>query len=167
VLGIDERDVAAVLVRVQAIPSHPIPTPGSGIDWRALFQGIRDRYATRLEVLQSVLVEDASARRAFRFIEALLMPYRLHSAVPPPTGSDMAFAEPIFHLCATSHTLFTESATLTASEHLLLNAARETNREICRTLVGMWADGMLPLRDSAPASLPMHMWRAEVDRLMD
>ncbi|KAF7328987.1 J domain-containing protein [Mycena venus] len=171
VLGIDERDMAAVLARVQAIPSHSSHCSGSGIDWRTLFQGLRDRYATRLEVLRSVLVEDNSVQRAFVLIQTLLGPYRLHSAVvPPPSGSDTAFAVPVFRLCATAHTLFANSesvqATLTASEHLLLTAARETNREICRTLVGMWAEGV-----RYPASLSgsrlTGKWRSEVDRLMD
>jgi len=168
VLGIDEYDAAAVLARVRAIPLH---SSSSGIDWRTLFQGIRDRYATRFEVLQSVLVEDTSARRAFVLIQTVLAPYRLHSAVvPPPTGADKTWAAPVFRMCATAHTLFAESeavqATLTASEHLLLAAARDTNREICRTLVGMWAEGV---RDSASlsGSRLTRKWRAEVDRLMD
>ncbi|KAF8170745.1 hypothetical protein K438DRAFT_2024317 [Mycena galopus ATCC 62051] len=167
VLGIDERDARAVLARVQAIPLHP---SSSGIDWRTLFHGIRDRYATRLEVLQGVLA-DNSARRAFLLIRTLLVPYRLYSAVvPPPNHSDTAWAEPVFRLCATAHTHFAESdsvqSTLTASEQLLLTAARETNREICRTLVGMWAEGVLDSTSLSDSRLTRR-WRSEVDRLMD
>ncbi|KAF7328985.1 J domain-containing protein [Mycena venus] len=177
VLGIDERDVLAVLARVRTIPSHLVLSSNSGIDWRTLFQGIRDRYTIRLDVLQSVLVEDNSVQRAFVLIQTLLGPYRLRSAVvPPPSGSDTAFAAPVFRLCATAHTLFADSesvqATFTESEQLLLTAVRETDKEICRTLVRMWAEGVLALtRDPASALSPdlrlARKWRAEVDRLMD
>ncbi|KAF7361293.1 J domain-containing protein [Mycena sanguinolenta] len=167
VLGIDERDARAVLARVQAIPSHP---SRSGIDWRTLLHGIRDRYAARLEALQVLLTENTSPKRAFVLIQSLLAPYRLHSAVvPPPTrGSDTTWAAPVFRLCSTAHTLFAESesvqASLTASEHLLLSSARETNREICRTLVGMWAEGVT---SSLSDERLTRRWRAEVERLMD
>ncbi|KAJ7262766.1 hypothetical protein B0H12DRAFT_1209541 [Mycena haematopus] len=166
VLGIDERDVNAVLARVQAIPLHP---SSSGIDWQTLFHSIRDRYATRLEALQVVLSENSPAQRAFVLIQALLAPYRLYSAVvPPPSGSDTAWAAPVFRSCATAHTLFADSetvqATLTTSEHLLLTAARETNREICRTLVEMWAEGVIS--SFSDPRLP-RKWQEEVERLMD
>ncbi|KAJ6510448.1 hypothetical protein C8R45DRAFT_964130 [Mycena sanguinolenta] len=166
VLGIDERDTDAVLARVQAIPMHP---SRSGIDWRALFHSIRNRYAARLEVLQVLLTENTSPKRAFVLIKMLLAPYRLHSALePPPSRSDSTWAAPVFRLCATAHTLFAESepvqATLTASERLLLSAARETNREICRTLVGMWAEGVT---SSLSDERLTQSWRVEVERLMD
>ncbi|KAJ7730849.1 hypothetical protein DFH07DRAFT_848133 [Mycena maculata] len=170
VFGIDKRDTEAVIARVRAMSWSPSQ---SGIDWRTLFQAIRDRYATRLEVLQSTLNatdEDDAARRAFGSLLTTLMPYRLHSAVPPPVGSGNAWAAPVFRLCAETHTSFIGSreSTLTASEKLLLNAARETSREICRTLVGMWAAGALELRSSAkiPGSL-VAKWKSEVGRLMD
>ncbi|KAJ7262776.1 hypothetical protein B0H12DRAFT_307465 [Mycena haematopus] len=166
VLGIDERDAHAVLARVQAIPLHP---SSSGIDWQALFHSIRDRYATRLEALQVVLNEDFPAQRAFVLIQTLLAPHRLYSAVvPPPSRSDTAWAAPVLRSCATAHTLFAESesiqATFTASEHLLLTAARETNREICRTLVEMWAEGVT---SSLSDPRLTRKWREEVERLMD
>jgi hypothetical protein len=59
---------------------------------------------------------------------------------------------------------------LTASERLLLAAAQATSREICRTLVSMWAEGVLALRDSSTLSNSNSLtpkWRADVDRLMD
>jgi hypothetical protein len=171
VLGIDARDTAAVLTRVREIPFNSTLTPSaSGIDWRTLFQVIRDRYATRLEVLQSILLEDATAERAFVLVQTALAPYRLHGAVPPLAGSDTTWAAPVFRLCASAHTLFVQSIQpkLTASERLLLAAAQETSREICRTLVSMWAEGVLALRDSATLSNSLApKWRADVDRLMD
>lgn len=169
VLGIDARDTAAVLARVREIPFNSTPS-ASGIDWRTLFQVIRDRYATRLEVLQSILFEDATAERAFVLVQTALAPYRLHGAVPPLAGSDTTWAAPVFRLCASAHTLFVQSIQpkLTASERLLLAAAQETSREICRTLVSMWAEGVLALRDSATLSSSLApKWRADVDQLMD
>jgi hypothetical protein len=155
---------------VQALSSGP-SSSNSGIDWRAMFHSIRNRYATRLEVLQSVLAEDAPPESAFVLLQTLLAPYRLHSAVARSNSSDTAWAAPVFRMCATADTLFADSepvqATLTASERLLLTAARETSREICRTLVGMWAAGV---RDSASLSSGSRLtrrWRAAVDRLMD
>ncbi|KAJ7916546.1 hypothetical protein B0H13DRAFT_1609262 [Mycena leptocephala] len=173
VLGIDARDTAAVLARVREIPFNSMLTPSaSGIDWRALFQVIRDRYATRLEVLQSILLEDATPDRAFVLVQTALAPYRVHAAVPPPTGSDTAWAAPVFRLCASAHTMFIQSIQpkLTASERLLLAAAQATSREICRTLVSMWAEGVLVLRDSATLSNSNSLtpkWRADVERLID
>ncbi|KAJ7673482.1 hypothetical protein B0H17DRAFT_1083150 [Mycena rosella] len=158
VLGIDQRDTDAVIARVRAMPSSP---SGSGIDWRTQFQVIRDRYATRLELLQSTLNTTG---------DDFLMPYRLRSAVPPPAGWDTAWAGPVFRVCARAHTSSIESvtSTLTASERLLLASAQETTREICRTLIGMWAQGMLELRASAtvPDSLALE-WKSEIDRLVD
>ncbi|KAJ7916493.1 hypothetical protein B0H13DRAFT_2323287 [Mycena leptocephala] len=145
VLGIDARDTAAVLARVREIPFNSTPS-ASGIDWRTLFQVIRDRYATRLEVLQSILLEDATAERAFVLVQTALAPYRLHGAVPPLAGSDTTWAAP--SACCWPRP--------------------ETSREICRTLVSMWAEGVLALRDSATLSSSLTpKWKADVDRLMD
>ncbi|KAJ6514570.1 hypothetical protein DFH09DRAFT_1196730 [Mycena vulgaris] len=153
VLGIDKRDTDAVVQRVRELPSSP---SASGIDWSTHFQVIRDRYAKRLE-------------RAFHQLQMLLMPYRLRSAVPPPAARNTDWAAPVYRVCAQTHTSFIESmkATLTASEQLLLTSAQETTREICRTVVGCWAEGMLELRDSATISGSLALkWNFEVDRLM-
>ncbi|KAJ7471849.1 hypothetical protein FB451DRAFT_1251148 [Mycena latifolia] len=171
VLGIDERDTKAVIERVRAIPSSP-PGSGSGIDWRAQFQVIRHRYATRLEWLQITLHgsdKDGIAQRAFHQLQILLMPYRLRSAVPPPAGWDTTWAAPVFRVCAETHTSFIDSmkSTLTASERLLLSSVQETTREICRVLVRMWAEGVLELRGSATITGALtRKWKTEVDRLL-
>ncbi|KAJ6602474.1 hypothetical protein DFH09DRAFT_1124938 [Mycena vulgaris] len=169
VLGIDKRDTDTVVQRVRELPFSP---SASGIDWSTQFQVIRDRYAKRLEVLQSTLTatdEEDSAQRAFHQLQMLLMPYRLRSTVPPPAGWNTDWAAPVYRVCAQTHTSFIESmkTTLTASEQLLLTSAQETTREICRTVVGCWAEGMLELRDSATISGSLTLkWKSEVDRLM-
>ncbi|KAJ7485239.1 hypothetical protein B0H11DRAFT_2173093 [Mycena galericulata] len=169
VFGIDQRDIEAVIARVRTIPHFPSK---SGIDWHTLFQTIRDRYSMRLEVLQSTLNatdEAVAAQHAFRLILTVLMPYRLSSAIPLPHESGNAWAAPVFRLCAETHTLFVKSleSTFTVSENLLLNSVRETTREICRSLVGIWAEGVVELRSST--SIPGYLvpkWKSEVDRLM-
>ncbi|KAF7293221.1 J domain-containing protein [Mycena chlorophos] len=142
VLGISPEDIVAVRNRI----SQPAQS-GSGIDWRALFQVIKDRYGKRLQVLRHDLRDD-SAQRAFRVVGNLLAPYLLRSGSPTA----------IYRLCSTAHTSYAASRpSLTASEGLLLKAAQETTREICRTLVNLWADGV------ENVSIPR--WRREIDRL--
>ncbi|KAJ7793341.1 hypothetical protein B0H14DRAFT_2390242, partial [Mycena olivaceomarginata] len=123
VLGIDEHYTRTLLARVRALRLQSFSS-NSGIDWRTMFHSIRDRYATRLEVLQSVLAGDTPVQSAFILLQTLLTPYCLHSAVARSNGSDIAWATPVFRLCATADTLFAESesvqATLAPSEHLLI-----------------------------------------------
>ncbi|KAJ7916575.1 hypothetical protein B0H13DRAFT_2269906 [Mycena leptocephala] len=145
VLGIDARDTPQ-FARVREIPFNSTLTPSaSGIDWRTLFQVIRDRYATRLEVLQSILLEDATPERAFVLVQTALAPYRVSASRrpqgPTPLGRRRFFGCSI-------------QPKLTASERLLLAAAQATSREICRTLVRMWAEGVLALRDSRHCRVP-------------
>ncbi|KAJ7641340.1 hypothetical protein FB45DRAFT_825512 [Roridomyces roridus] len=165
ILGISEHDVDAALARISSISYSQ---PNSGIDWATLFQVIRNRYAKRLEVLQSTLdgtAVDVAGQRAFQLLLSTLMPYRLHTAVPVSSGN--AWAAPAFRLCTETPILFIQSLTLTASEELLLTSARDTSREICRTLVGMWAEGSVALLSSPtiPGSL-VGKWKSEIDRLM-
>ncbi|KAJ7280327.1 hypothetical protein C8J57DRAFT_1175054 [Mycena rebaudengoi] len=162
VLGIAAEDIDAVMHRLRTMQKSPSE---SGINWSSLFQVIIDRYAQRLEVLQSTLKSCDDHKRAFRILRTMLMPYLLHFAVPPHTTAGNSWAAPIFRQCAQTHTSFMSSleSKLTASERLLRNAVEETNREICRTLVRMWASGVVE-RLSGPALLAE--WKTDVDRLM-
>ncbi|KAF7291475.1 J domain-containing protein [Mycena kentingensis (nom. inval.)] len=156
-LGINQEDIDRVLARLGAIQDTP-PSSKSGIDWLSLFQVIRDRYAKRLQVLQSTL-KDASGSRAFHLVSTMLAPYTLDSAAPGNPGEDdNSWVLPIFKLCATTHTSFaaTRVAFSTPSERLLLNAVQETLHEICRTLVMIYAEG---------EGGSVGKWKAEVDRL--
>ncbi|KAJ7074538.1 hypothetical protein C8F01DRAFT_1242771 [Mycena amicta] len=170
VLGIDQADIDRVRDRVSQIPMTSASK--SGIDWMALFKVIRDQHAKRLQVLQGTLHEatsdsEDSAQRAFRIVLSILAPYLLHSAVPLLSSQDTTWAAPVYQLCATTHTSFAASikSLLTPSERLLLNAAQETMREICRTLVGLWADGVQVLPRTFSKTM-VHEWQAEVDRLV-
>ncbi|KAF7290565.1 J domain-containing protein [Mycena indigotica] len=156
VLGISQEDIANVRARLSEKS-----TSGSGIDWRALFKVIRDRHTKRLQVLQRTLHQERedSAERAFRIILNMITPYILDSATP---RKDRNWASHVYELCSTTHTAFAASQTsLTPSERLMLKAAQETTREICRTLVGIWAEETASL-----ASSNISKWRYEVDRLV-
>jgi len=131
--------------------------PRSGIDWKTLFAVVTDRYAERLELLNYILngtsitresSPEAILKSAQRHMKSMLTPYILHSLYPPPGGmpSGRQWAEPIFEMCATTHVRYIEKssylrAALTSSEVLLLAAVKDVSKEICRVLVGLWAEG--------------------------
>ncbi|KAJ7449315.1 hypothetical protein FB451DRAFT_1053461 [Mycena latifolia] len=182
-LGITARDVAAVMDRLTQAYTAPAQT-GSGVDWDTLFKVVVDRYDDRFEMVRHVLNATAddelvTAKKAMAQFRVMLTPYILHTAVPSSRG-DNAWAAPVFKFCATSHTEYIRRSTslsskLTASEHLLLNAVEETNREICRIIVRMWAEGAAAgLDDALPVSDPIEVdsailtrkWRVAVDDLM-
>ncbi|TFK69282.1 hypothetical protein BDN72DRAFT_840481 [Pluteus cervinus] len=171
---------------------------GSGVDWRTLYQVIVDRYADRLEMLQYILNStDPTAENysqnytqtldsAMYRLQLMFTTYALRTAHPPAvdTGADndLSWASPVYQYCATTHTsaLYPSKSSFTKSEHLLFNALENTNREICRVLVGIWAEGVqagvhpgLPFQQSDDHDgsvsrwLPMlGRWKNEVDGLM-
>ena len=149
----DARVFGAQLDRVlsdwKGIPS------GSGVDWKALFRVITDRYAERLELLHQILDRpfvshdrnsNATLKEAYRYTTSMIAPYILQSAVPPVGGDKKhTWASSIYQNCATSHTDYIEhsplSLNLTHSERVLLGGVKGVNKEICRVLVGLWAEG--------------------------
>ncbi|KAF8154404.1 hypothetical protein B0H34DRAFT_809036 [Crassisporium funariophilum] len=79
----------------------------------------------------------------------MLVPYILITAVPLPhlvsKPGNHAWASGVFEHCATTHTALydsTAAAGLAYSERLVLGAVRGVEREVCRVLVGMWAEGV-------------------------
>ncbi|KAJ7621080.1 hypothetical protein FB45DRAFT_928277 [Roridomyces roridus] len=183
-LGISPEDIAAVKRRLATFYTTPL-TASSGVDWDTLFKVIVDRYDTRLEVVQYLLSTPeaplASAKKAMKQFRVMLTPYILNSAVPAEQGN--SWAAPVFAFCATSHTSHIRrnafiSEKLTDSEHLLLHAVEETNREICRVVVSMWAEGVLaglddslppphlPVHDEGPSEALVQKWKSAVEGLM-
>ncbi|KAJ7148669.1 hypothetical protein C8R43DRAFT_514042 [Mycena crocata] len=181
-LGLSSDDIASVMARLAEAYTAP-PQVGSGVDWDVLFKVVVDRYDERLEILRYVLnstTGDALAltttKKAMVQLRGMLTPYIPHTAVPKGTSS--AWAAPVYKLCATSHTEYIRrstslSAKLTASEQLLLRAVEGTNREICRVVVGMWAEGAaagldetLPVLVPADATALVRKWKGRVDDLM-
>ncbi|KAJ6535941.1 hypothetical protein DFH09DRAFT_1179204 [Mycena vulgaris] len=182
-LGITPDDIAAVRDRLVKAYTAPLET-GSGIDWETLFKVVVDRYEDRFEMVRYVLNATAddtlvTAKNAMAQFRVMLTPYILHTAIPASRTAN-TWAVPVFKFCATSHTEYIKrsaalSAKLTASEKLLLNAVDETNREICRVIVGIWAEGVVAgLDDALPVDNPVQVdgaaltrkWQVAVDDLM-
>ncbi|KAJ7198832.1 hypothetical protein GGX14DRAFT_469051 [Mycena pura] len=162
-LGISADDVTMVMERLREAYAAP-PPKTSDVDWDTLFKVVVDRYGERLEMARYVLnATDADAlaiaKKAVLQFRIMLTPYIFRTAVPSPDhGKENAWAAPVFKFCATAHTEYIRrnaelSAKLTPSEHLLLRAVEETNREICRVVVSMWAEGVIAGLDDA---LPVH-----------
>jgi hypothetical protein len=167
------------------------PPAGSGVDWDTLFKVVVDRYADRLEMVRYVLNGTSSsssddddalvtAKNAITHFRVMLAPYILRAVVPVP---DTAWAAPVYNFCATSHTgnirRSARAGTFTAAERLLLGAVEETNREICRVVVRLWAEGVSAgLDDALPVPVPVEAapdvdapalvrkWKAAIDDLM-
>ena len=126
----------------------------SGIDWATLIQVIIDRYAQRLELARYLLNAPTTssddildfANKTQTQLRIMLTPYLLLSVTTtdPLDETRLDWAAPVFKLCATTHTYFMDSelSFMTASEKLLLQAARGTTREICRVVTKMWAEGV-------------------------
>jgi hypothetical protein len=162
------------------------PQLGSGVDWDTLFKVVVDRYAERLEIARYTLNNTdganalVTAKSLMAQLRVMLAPYILHSAVPSADSDGRAWAAPVFELCATTHTGYIRrspslAARLTAAETLLLDAVDATQHEICRVVVGMWADGaaaglddFLPVDDPVDTDVAAltQRWKGAVDDLM-
>ena len=156
--GISSEDVQTLLNTLGDILDGAWDRPVSGIDWKTLLRIIVDRYAVRLQILNRLLnttVQDSEAdptvalKKAHNHLSAMLSPYRLYAASPPEIQSipKHSWAILVFEECSTTHTRYIDSnpslsQKLTYSEHLLLNSTKSVSKEICRVIVGMWAEGM-------------------------
>ncbi|KAG1890923.1 hypothetical protein F4604DRAFT_381773 [Suillus subluteus] len=153
--GISSEDIERVQDRLaQALARPPVTT--SGIDWKTVLRVVVDRYSSRLEMMQylvNMTLDDGSmfghAQQVQRRLRTVLLPYTVFAALPPNTSvtanTTNSWAAPVFRECATSHTasIAAHGTTLMPSERLLLQAVRETTREICRVVTKMWASGMM------------------------
>ncbi|KAF9258265.1 hypothetical protein L218DRAFT_948509 [Marasmius fiardii PR-910] len=156
---------------------------GSGTDWRALMNVIVKRYGTRLETLRYILDRqpaseqelDDVAMKAFAQLDVMLTPYIVTDAPPNRNSSsyslDRGWTSPIFEMCSTSYTEHIRKLerNLTQSERLLLEAIRETTREICRVLVKSWKLGYLagaPPDSHVISRDIVETWREDIIGLM-
>ncbi|KAK0203741.1 hypothetical protein DFS33DRAFT_1431675 [Desarmillaria ectypa] len=181
--GISDDDISVVMDRLeQAVQTAH--GGESGVDWTTLVHVIVDRFADRLEMVQYLLNSTGSpesddlraAKRVQTQLKAMVQPYQLHSIVPPSVSSDdYSWASQIFKLCATTHTSYIAKNKLTRSELLILESIDETNREICRVVTRMWAQGVSAGLDdtSTPTKLEgspsldlLPQWKAEISDLM-
>ncbi|KAG5649347.1 hypothetical protein H0H81_004414 [Sphagnurus paluster] len=174
---------------------------GSGINWRSIFRIITLRYADRLELIRYLLNPTElepeiprslieTAKLVQQQLRISLTPYIINGAAPPMVDGDAgarnhSWTAPIFKYCATTHTnsFIASSSKLTPSEQLILTAIRDTNKEICRVIVKMWAEGVYEGLDPilrqpsssdsesepSPEALGslMNRWRVEIDRLFN
>ena len=161
VQNISKHNTARVLTRLQEVLARPLGHISNDIDWMALISVITDRYSERLELVQYLInsTENAHPKTLIDYanktqvqLQVMLRPYILSSVTLPPLSNTtreeikpaaLDWARPVFRLCATTHTQGLQSSAMTDSERLLLNAVRETTREICRVVTSMWAYGIL------------------------
>ena len=139
---------------------------GSGVDWQTLIHVVVDRYAERLEILQYLLNITSTtehAKRVQRQLRTMLVPYMLHTSVPTLDSTNYSWALPVYEHCTTTHTRYISStpsiwAKMTKSELLILRSVQEVSKEICRVVVGMWAEGVelgldiIPSASMSPSS---------------
>ena len=156
VAGISPEDIECVKDRLaQALERLPV-TP-SGIDWKIVLHSVVDRYASRLEVMQYLLnttLDDIPvirdhARKVQRQLRTILAPYVILAVLPRRDSVNVnttnSWAAPVFRGCTTMRTssIAARGAILTPSELLLLQAVRDTTREICRVTTRIWASGFI------------------------
>jgi len=182
---------------------------GSGVNWHGQFQVITNAYADRLEILRYILVNatsdalvggpDAHAtttlKQAHRHLSSMIAPFVLYKFIPPQIagdthtnhGKNLSWAAPVFKLCSRTQVDYIEKKLynkLTYSEFLLLDAIKDVSTEICRILVGLWAEGinsgLYEPGDSAPylrhnknahgGESPLELvkrWKSTTENLMD
>ncbi|KAG1860156.1 hypothetical protein DFJ58DRAFT_715657 [Suillus subalutaceus] len=176
--GISSEDIERVQDRLaQALIRPPVTT--SGIDWKTVLRVVMMQY------LVNMTLDDRSifrhAQQVQRRLRTVLLPYTVFAALPPNTSvtanATNSWAAPIFQECAILHTTsIAHGTTLMPSERLLLEAVRETTREICRVITKMWVSGMMtgvdPLypREQHPKADHIHTlmgeWKEDVTQLM-
>jgi hypothetical protein len=150
--SIEEDGRKRLLQRLDEVLTTPQP-PGSGVDWMSLIRVIKHRYADRLEILQYMLNKTENSQQTLRDVHAYtqsMLPQYLVNGVGPDNASSTSvqWASPVFQECASTHTKTVRGTLypkLTYSERLILSSVDSTLHEICRVLVGLWADGVLKL----------------------
>ncbi|KAG1750388.1 uncharacterized protein EDB91DRAFT_1046099 [Suillus paluster] len=184
--GISSADIEVVRRSVsRTLERHQADL--SGIDWKTLFRAIVERYSGRLDLMDYLLNYTSGndtildqASKVQTQLRVMLTPYIFHTIVPPSASYDSAYswATPVFQACGTAHTSSIASyiASLNPSERLLLRAAQETTREICRITTKMWATGVLAgldpylprdsTLDAAQLVRLIVTWRQELSALM-
>ncbi|KAG1832308.1 hypothetical protein DFJ58DRAFT_918181 [Suillus subalutaceus] len=177
--GISSGDIERVHDRLaQALVRPPVTT--SGIDWKTVLRVVVDRYASRLELMQYLLNMTLDDRLIFDHAQQVQrrLPRPSNTNTSATGNATNSWAAPVFRECATSHTasIVAHGVTLMPSEHLLLQAVRETTREICRVVTKMWASGLIVGVDPfyPPEQFPeadhihtlMGEWKEDVTRLI-
>ncbi|KAJ4480071.1 hypothetical protein J3R30DRAFT_3873763, partial [Lentinula aciculospora] len=186
ILGISHSDIGNIKLQVEEeLATEKWKNPAHGVDWSPLFHTVVQRYAARLELIQFDLnstdcsLESLSStlRATFLQLRGMLQPYDLATARPiiEEFSDDINWAATIFKACTTAYPpLISTFLSLTPSEELMLSALKTTNREICRIITKIWADGVNYRLESPLGTRGsiMHLrtiyerWKQNVDALM-
>ncbi|KAE9401482.1 hypothetical protein BT96DRAFT_856427 [Gymnopus androsaceus JB14] len=150
VLGISQADIVTVKARIEdELVEEKWANPLSGINWSSMFHRVVQYYSGRLELIQLDLNSENDSsndilRKIFLQLRGMIQPYDIFSARPTDgSADDRSWAKPVHEACATAHTRFISTLkNLTPSERLMGGAIEDTNREICRIITRMWADGV-------------------------
>ncbi|KIY67974.1 hypothetical protein CYLTODRAFT_375032 [Cylindrobasidium torrendii FP15055 ss-10] len=179
--GISSKDVAIALDRLGGMFDLQ-PSLHSSVDWTTLFRVLVERYAGRLEHIRDLLLEteydssrtNQTAHRVQNVLTSMLRHYAVFDAIP--SGEGLAWVTPVFELCARTHTKYISSLELSYSERILLSSFETTNKEICRVVTTMWANGVHAGLDEiipvSPKATPdalravVRGWEESVIRLM-
>lgn len=152
--------------------------PSSGVDWSSLIRVVKHRYSDRLEILQYMLNKTENAEKTIRdvhvYTQSMMAPYILNHVRPEESNStSVEWAAPIFEQCASTHTKTVRTtlhSRMTPSERLILSAVDGVLHEICRVLVGIWADGVakLELADASKhgGDEVRVVWSSRIDNLI-
>lgn len=183
VLGISQVDISTFKARIEEeLGEEKWTNPASGMDWSSFFHIIIQRYGERLELIQSDLnstdgsPKDISStlRATFLQLRGMIQPYDLFSArLVDGAMDDRSWATPVYKACATAHTRFISSSTsLMPSEQLMVSSVENVNREICRIITRMWAEGVNQQVEDRQDLSPVMMgnmysrWKKDIDDLM-
>lgn len=188
--------------RAQTPTRLDVDNPNSRkLDWKTLIRVVQMRWEERLKVLRDVLLNDWKEDHRFQetndhdglgylkkvhgYVRGMIRPYILNGTQPKSSSSvdeqdgsldALSWAEDVYRLCATAHTSFMsvqrKHGTLTYSESLLRNAVATVEKEICRVVVGIWAEGVEALdilhgSSSISAQRLLESWNTKVVGLMD
>ncbi|KAF8609962.1 hypothetical protein BDV93DRAFT_462584 [Ceratobasidium sp. AG-I] len=175
--------------RLQA-EAHEVLTRGSSLakmNWSALFQGVIDRYADRLEELRYILrrpdIHPTQIVATVRHkVLIMLTPYMVlpqakksarSSSVPneqvvlKQPGPDDDWFSRIHRACASYATAgITQRDSLTKQEKMLAGSIDDVQGEICLTLTAIWSTAFDSQDKPVFAKHLVSEWRTEVEELM-
>ncbi|KAF9007434.1 hypothetical protein BDQ17DRAFT_1422810 [Cyathus striatus] len=137
--GISTKDVQTLRNRLDEILTEDQWEHATSVDWRAQFHVITNRYAERLEILRYMALYSCS-----RQYSVDILPNDIKSFMGCPGVQAMH---------NNTHDYLSKLPNLTPSEKMMLSAMEDVNKEICRVLVKLWAEGvewgLVPWKDVA------------------
>ncbi|KZV75190.1 hypothetical protein PENSPDRAFT_647468 [Peniophora sp. CONT] len=166
---ISQDDISTTLQELRSVLTRN--GRGSGVDWPAIFQGVYDRYADRLQLLNLTLGSaDATLEHmtnARQLILALLVHHMAPTDVPSPGQSDISWMSPVVERCSRSPVTHVKDTLFSPQERLLRGAVEETLHEICRRLGLMWVEAFdIESAGVAQRHAVALRWRAHIHELL-